>query len=270
MNTANPTPSERYWLCPLYSFDSYSESVDLAEGIHIKTAPNELRKHINEQTRFPNYGQWDDPSDVKWMTLLPYHASAKGTSNRHELIQIGVKEQRRASDLLVDLITAFRLRHEGKIIGGPLMSSAIQNSEWSIGGSTDWTYISKKDFLRKKPEYKLNQTDIPEVNKLVENLSKLRKTGKFDSIGIALRRFNSAYHGEPEDRLIDQMIAFESLYIGDERGIKNKLASRTASLLGESQILREQIINDMKEVYQKRCDIVHVIKEVTDAATQVI
>ncbi len=117
------------------------------------------------------------------------------------------------------------------------------------------------NFLPQSPQFTCSV--VTQINELLKNLRKLRELDKLDSIGIALRRFKSAYHGEPEDRLIDQMIAFESLYIGDERGIKNRLASRTASLLGESRILREQIINDMKEAYQKRCDIVHVIKEVT-------
>jgi len=59
------------------------------------------------------------------------------------------------------------------------------------------------------------------------------------------------------------MIAFEALYIENERGIKNKLALRTASLLGNNQPLRDKIFNDMKEYYQERCDIVHVLNEVT-------
>ena len=78
-------------------------------------------------------------------------------------------------------------------------------------------------------------------------------------MGIALRRFNSSYHGEFEDRLIDQMIAFESLYIVDDKELGYKLRLRTAFLLGKK---RAKIFSDMKKAYDLRGQIVHGNKQV--------
>jgi hypothetical protein len=183
---------------------------------------------------------------------------------------IGMEEWDTASESLVDLITALKLCHKGRVTAGPLISASIHNSEWAIGGGRIWTLVSKRDFIHEEPKYVLHQSDAPQVTELANNLSKLRELGKLDSLGIALRRFHSSYHGDIEDRIIDQMIAFESLYIGDERGIKEKLASRTASLLAENQTSRDEISNDMKDAYQKRCNIVHVIGDVTRVELQMI
>lgn len=188
---------------------------------------------------------------------MPYRASAKGASERDELI---LKEGDRAIDLFVDLITALRLCHEGKITVGPLISSSVNHeSEWSIGGSTHWTTISKKDFFHQDPKYVLHQSDVAKVKELVSNLARLRKVKKLDAIDIALRRFHSSYHGDIYDRLVDQMIAFESLYIGDNKELGYKLALRTAFLLGKG---KKQIFTDIKKAYAVRGQIVHGNKQV--------
>ena len=129
MGKTTENSRENYWLCPLYSFDGYSENIELAEGIQIKSisALPGLSEHIYEQSR-DLYGQWDDPSEYNGVVLLPRHAKAKKVSDRSELIrmeliEIGLEEQDRAKDLLFDLITSLRLYHEGKITTGPLISA---------------------------------------------------------------------------------------------------------------------------------------------------
>jgi hypothetical protein len=269
MGASNSSESKRFWLCPLYSFDAYSGNVELAEGIQIKAIsvlPG-LSDYIQRQSH-DLYGQWDDPSEYNGVILLPYRARAiKGAGNAN--IKIGLEEQDRATNLLFDLITSLRLCHEGKITAGPLIYSGVDHdSEWSFGGTTIWTLVSKRDFLHQDPKYVLHQSDVPHVNELVGNLAKLRKLEKLDAINIALRRFNSAYHGYIEDRLIDQMIAFESLYLGDDKELTYKLALRAAFFLGKK---KKQIFRDMKDAYKLRGDIVHASKKVdTDKLTEII
>ncbi|MBA7696879.1 hypothetical protein ES703_105533 [subsurface metagenome] len=257
MGTGNSSPTNAYWLCPLYSFDCDCESVDLAEGIQIKHAPSELREYIRDRT-YHLYGRWDDPGDVKWMTSLPYGANASGVSDPYELARIGHAEGDRARDLLFNFITASRLCHEGAITAGPLISASTRNSEWSsIGGTTIWTSVSKFDYLHKEPNYILHQSDVSQINELMKNLNNLRKEKKLPSIDVALRRFHSAYHGDIEDRIIDQMIAFESLYLGDAQELRYKLALRTALLLDKDENTRKIIFSDMKKAYDLRSQIVH-------------
>ena len=256
MTTENPASNERYWLCPLYSFNSDSGSVDLAEGIQIKSAPSALRKYIAERTRHL-YGRWEDPSKFDWAIFLPYRAKATEGASSIEKIKIGLEEWDEAKDSLIDLITALKLCHKGQVIAGPLISASIRNSEWSIGGGTIWTLVSKRDFLLEKPGYMLHQSDITHVNELANNLSKLRNGGKLGSLSTTLRRFHSSYYGDIEDRIIDQMIAFESLFLGDIQELTYKLALRTAFLLGKRKDKRNAIFSDMKKAYNYRSRIVH-------------
>lgn len=85
----------------------------------------------------------------------------------------------------------------------------------------------------------------------------MRETSVLDIVYIALTRFHSAYHGNIEDRIIDQMIAFESLYLGDPQELTYKLALRTAFSLGKRKDKRYTIFEDMKEAYRYRSRIVH-------------
>lgn len=253
MTTENSASRERYWLCPLYSFNCDCQSVDLAEGIQIRPAPSQLGQYIQKRTYYL-YGQWDDPSNISWVALFPYLAEAiegAGIEN----IKIGLEENDRAGDLLFDLVTSLRLYQRGEITVGPLIFGTIHNSQWSIEGDHTWTVVSQRDFLHKELKYVLQQTDVPQVNELLNNLIQLRKLRKLDSVGIALRRFHSSYHGDIEDRIIDQMIAFESLYLTGLQELTYKLALRVAFLLGREN--RSGIFSDMKQAYNYRSRIVH-------------
>ena len=206
------TSTSKYWLCPLYSFDCDCESIDLAEGIQIKQIPSKfveyLDKHYSDILK-------TIPSEAEWVASLPYHRNV------------------RANDLLVDLITALRLHHKGRVVAGLLTFATIDNSEWSIGGQANWTSVSSIDFFQEDPTYTLRQPDVPEVNNLLQNIRQWRESGVLNIINIALERFHSAYHGPIEDRIIDQMIAFESLYLGDPQELTYKLALRVAFLIGK-------------------------------------
>lgn len=258
MGKTTDNSRKNYWLCPLYSFDGYSGNIELAEGIQIKSIavlPG-LSGYIQRRNR-DLYGQLDDPSEYNGVILLPYRAKANGVSDPDKLIRIGFEEHDRLKNLLFDLITSLRLCHEGKITAGPLISAAIDNSQWSFGGSIIWTLVSKRDFLHQDPKYVLNQSDVPRVNELVGNLTKLRKLNKPDNMGITLKRFNSSYHGDIEDRIIDQMIAFESLYLGSEQELTYKLATRAAFLLRKRKDHRILVFKNIKRAYSYRSRIVH-------------
>lgn len=255
MSTDNPTPIERYWLCPLYSFNCDCEIVELTERIQIKPAPDALRKYIAERT-YHLYGRWEDPSKFDWAAFLPYSTRATEGTIAHRMA-IGFEEWATARDSLVDLITALKLCHKGRVTAGPLISASIHNSEWSVGGGTIWTHVSKRDFIHEEPKYAFRQPDVFEVNNLLQNIRQWRKDEVLKIIDVTLRRFHSAYHGDIEDRIIDQMIAFESLYLGDPQELTYKLALRTAFLLGKRKDKRKAIFSDMKKAYDYRSRIVH-------------
>lgn len=274
MSTGNSEPTNRYWLCPLYYFDCDCESTDLAEEIQIKRIAPGFTTYL--RTRCSDWFFWSDPSDTKYVAVFP---QSIGASDRPRSVITG----RDAADLLVDLISALRLCHAGAVTPGPLVSAEIQNLKFFIfsddysvlthGDSYDFsdilagagvglilTHMSEYGAVPfPPPKYEFRQSDVPQISELVKNLTQLRGKEEPDSLSITLRRFNSAYHGELEDRLLDQMIAFESLYIGDDKELTYKLALRTAFLLGRK---RAKIFNDIRKAYALRGQIVHGNKQV--------
>jgi len=273
MNNGNPTPSERYWLCPLYSFNCDCESVDLNNGIQIKQASDNLKDYLlKEFTLESDPIAWHTIcGNLKYMVVFPERSVPKGVLGNRSVWQ--------ASRLLLNLITAFRLCHAGKVAPGPLLDAEADNSISSIadippGCVTDVGMLSPKDtseLFAFGSEYKLRKSDVPQVNELVKHLSELRHKKAPDSLELALERFNSSYYGKLEDRLIDQMIAFEYLYIGDDKELGYKLALRMAFLIGQrpgeissdiqEETTRELIFIDMKKAYDLRSKVVHGSKQ---------
>jgi hypothetical protein len=84
-----------------------------------------------------------------------------------------------------------------------------------------------------------------------------RQKDKLSDLEIALGRFNSSYSGGLEDRLIDQMIALESLYLGDSQELRYKLALRAAFLLAKGGKERTQVLKRLRKAYDARSRVVH-------------
>ncbi len=256
MTTGKLESVSRYWLCPLYSFDCDCESVDLVEGIQIKTAPKEFKTYIVTDKSRPT--PYDEMSIPDWILVLP--CSEVIEEPEYRLVTSG-PEVIKAVGLLINFIQACRIHQQGSIFPGDLVLVLPTTNEWAFGIRMR-TYLSQTNWHSSTTVYKLKKADIPKINKLMENLEKAFDLEKQDSINIALRRFNSAYDGELEDRLIDQMISFESLYIGDDKELGYKLRLRTAFLLGKQ---RAKIFKDMKKAYDLRGQIVHGAKKAKHA-----
>lgn len=256
MTRENPTPSNKYWLCPLYSFHCDSESVGSTEGIQIKPAPIELKNFLRERYPFESKCQIDNPCMFDWVIFIP--CSEKAIEGNTIDNTVSGKEGRRAYFSLMSFIVACRLLKKGSITPGTLIFINQQGSIWSTGPEID-TYISKNGWTR-YPRYEFRQSDITESNSLMRDFSRHLIPTKSNVLHVALTRFNSAYHSELNDSLIEQMIAFESLYMGDDKELAYKLALRTAFLLGRSLKSREDIYRKMRKAYALRGQIVHGIK----------
>ncbi len=262
------------WFCPLYSFEFDADSVDLTEGIKIKRLTKGFADFLREY-----YRDWsvveDKPSCPKYMVFLPSKAEYDGETEPLR----GVSEK---SNLLFDLITALRLCHAGEVVPGPLIYGELKDSAtfkpityFAVELFTSFispvcrTNIGLELFTLK--QYKFRESDISRVNSLIDRIGACRKAGRLrflpdgktkiliSILDKALSRFNSAYDGSAEDRLIDQMIAFEFLYIADDKELGYKLAIRTAFFLGRR---KSKIFGEMKKAYDLRGQIVHGNKKV--------
>ena len=113
------------------------------------------------------------------------------------------------------------------------------------------------------PRYALSADDVEPLRRVWRAL---RSEGvkKREALGGALRRFE--YSGErcrPEDRLVDLIIAAESLFLDDagdpqSRGeLRYRLALRSAFFAEMPGLTRRQVFDLMRRAYDTRSSVVH-------------
>ncbi len=245
---------DSYWLCPIYFFECDSEQINLPEEIQIIKIPRKFVEYLDE-----NYPDTLPTilSDAKWTIAIKNEQIDTTNMSIIESMSVGFRQQDKVKGQLFDLLTALRLYKKGRIVAGLLISATFHNSEWSIGGSIIWTSVSNILFFEEKPIYKLKVSEIQKLTMLFQQIRQWRASNILVNIEIALDRFHSSYHGNIEDRLIDQMIAFESLYLGSEQELTYKLALRTAFLLRKRKDYRNIVFTNMKKAYNYRSRIVH-------------
>jgi len=154
---------------------------------------------------------------------------------------------------------ALRLLKDGYVSGSFIyyisLSSKSQLTSWSKEEGPRLNYFGLN--------YTLNFDDIPTLKNLVR---KLQGTdfSKHKRLYLACKRFQRAYEEEdPEDQIIDLMIAFEALFVRkDIKGAwpKQKIASACSNLLGKNEKEKEEIKNILSEAYSIRNHIVHGAK----------
>lgn len=105
--------------------------------------------------------------------------------------------------------------------------------------------------------YKLSSSEVPELLKLWENIKNINFS-HIPSLEIAIKRFHFAHERrDVEDRLIDLMIAYETLYSTDNKELRYKCSLRTAILIGEDVNERKNIFKIMQVAYDKRSKLIH-------------
>jgi len=109
--------------------------------------------------------------------------------------------------------------------------------------------------------YGLSQPEVNDLSSVSSELGSENVT-RHGPLNNAIRRYE--YAGErqrPEDRIIDLMIAAESLFLHDSRGdrgeLRYRLAVRAAFFLGSSPPSRRQVFDLMTHAYQIRSKVAH-------------
>jgi len=108
-------------------------------------------------------------------------------------------------------------------------------------------------------EYVLTEVEIEEFKKFW-NIFKTINTTKegLEFLGAAVRRFNYTYERQKfDDRLIDCMISFESLFLEGGSELGYRMSLRTAVMLAQKGDERKGIFLNMRTAYKLRCMIVH-------------
>lgn len=157
--------------------------------------------------------------------------------------------------LIRDLLTALRLFRAGSVQLGPQIQSHWlrnwfkRNTIWG-----DIFYLEPRS-ISGMDESVLNTNEALDFKRFWHRFRRTRPT---KALRIAVLRFDLAYRNEdPEERLIDYMIALEALYTGDIQELAYKLALRAAFFLGKTKEDRNNIFYFLKKAYAVRSQIVH-------------
>jgi hypothetical protein len=106
----------------------------------------------------------------------------------------------------------------------------------------------------------LDFNEIPPLNQISEKIEVI-SSAKRKNMDIAFKRFQRAYHEpDPEDQLIDFLIAFEALFLKGEKAKESHgdiIAIACSHLLGKNEQEREEIRQFLTKAYSIRNYIVH-------------
>jgi hypothetical protein len=247
-----------YWFCPLFGFDASRNSIELSKNIKIEKLeylPSSIKSYLDKRKARSEDDFFDllvpETRVAHWFMWLPQSEKSRPT-----LSTVSEAFQSEMEDTLIDGVTALRLCNSGTITQGEIVFFSLSPYGPGIAERRSRSYIYDRDTIWfSASRYMLEDSDIQKVNGLIESIGKWKtKT----AINIAVRRFNLSYSGDFEGKIIDQMIAFESLYLGKEQELRYKLALRTAFLLGgTNKEKRKAIFDTMQQAYKIRNNIVH-------------
>lgn len=243
-------------ICPLYAFKCTATGpkyLDLGEGVAIRRIPYDLQHYIDKSNNELALAK----NRIDWVIQLPYNPSRRRKSNTG--IPLSLSPFEKSADIVFDLIAALRLQHEGPVAPGPLLQLRISDGDFHLGDTVYGLRLSKSGYysaLAVAP-YELHETDVEAFGEFWQDFQDKQQEGKLDDIKIALNRFNYSYGEVDEDRLLDQMIALENLYLGDTQELRYKFALRAAFLLADDAPARKKVIDRLKQAYDNRSTVVH-------------
>ena len=230
------------WISPLYGFDIVTQihRIDLGDGVNLIRMEDDFKEALAWK---PDLQKELQEQECKWAIEISYILTDSALQDALD------------AKTLKDIITVLRLGQQGDIAPGPIFMVNMNKKPPSVGILFyHEMYSSHHSVIHK---YELTEMDITDLTVLWQEFRNKRKLGKLDALNIAIDRFNSSYRGRYDDMLIDQMIALESLYIGDNQELTYKLALRAAFLLGGGQRERRKIFDRLKKAYGIRSKIVH-------------
>ncbi|MFH1015394.1 MAG: hypothetical protein V1771_00140 [Chloroflexota bacterium] len=248
MTTADiSSANQPFRICPLYYFDSEIGDADISDTIQMKRMPREVAEFLGKHNSELFVTM---PVQTDWILLI--------SRSSHPSASLGeaLKELDDLRELLFNVQASLRLCHGGLVTIGPVINAVLRAGHWEDFVFEIIIYTPFELMGDEDDSYLLKQSDIPDIRKFLKAIFDEVRIGHLHDLDIALSRFSKSYYGVNEDRLIDQTIALESLYIADDKELRYKLALRTAFFIGTVET-RERIFNDIKKVYDLRSDIVH-------------
>lgn len=158
-------------------------------------------------------------------------------------------ELKRFVSLLRDRIRLLRLFKEGNIVLWHSCFYYMKNTEPSV------ISIHSEGPIADKTKFKLENIEIADAQHFIEN-TKLPFREKF--LQLAFESFELSYEIHDINlAFISLMISMETLFNRSDRELRYRISRNTAVLLGENHKKSEDIFKDIKNLYDRRSEVVH-------------
>jgi hypothetical protein len=227
--------------------------ISLGNGLRIKPMPTELLETVFPMGSVGGY-QLDDI--MFWESVL--HLELVLSKTIGTIVKTSELPADAGAKIVEDALTSLRLSKPQRVWTSVLVA---RPKRWIPLDTHPHYYNSEPHPRPSTSEYQVTLSDGPSLSGLINTVHSL-DVKRFPALALALRRFNMSYDRPlPEDRLIDQMISSEALYLADmnddDRGEKQFRLALRASYFLEVGAQRKNVYRDMKCAYNLRSDIVH-------------
>jgi hypothetical protein len=200
---------------------------------------------------------------IRWTTVVRKVVGDKHFAVESKPNDVGVFGRRpvlSSSRLADDVLAALRLLKAG-LVWSP--STAGSSRAWMLEGGTSFSHRPGRKF--RVGNYTLNEEEVTELQRLWKALtSGVLERKRFRFLEAGLRRFNFAFDRfASEDRLVDLLIAAESLFLHDgavppERGeLRFRLALRASKFIKHPTYTERETYKLMRRAYDARSAVVH-------------
>ncbi len=176
--------------------------------------------------------------------------SESGSFGRRSLVD--------ATTIVDDVLTALRLFKQGRVQCTGEVSGV---KAWLLSAGHSFRFRAWQPPI--SSDYELLDPELEEIQKLWATLTDGRLE-KRRFLAMALRRFNMAFERRQlDDRIVDLMIAAESLFLNDSgdpsaRGeLRFRLATRAANFVECPRYAPRQMFDLMRKAYDIRSQVVH-------------
>jgi hypothetical protein len=247
---------------PLFGFDATLPELDLPNGFRVrKLSSGEIQASLDtgtmplNQCSAPPHTYHIDPQNrwgITHETLLP-KIVAPGSAIEESSLPERVDIERVA----LDLVTALRLVCGGAVTHGiALRQDRSPVTFPGRGWSFRWRQITLPSDGR---SCVLNEGDVSRVHEVMTAITTRRVQGN-KALQTAIRRLRDCVLKlEPEDRLVDLVIAAEALYLSDVSGDISELSHRASlrAALFSDHHSRDAARKFMKRAYEARSKVAH-------------
>ena len=229
------------------SLDCDVKDIDLEDGLKIRSITDKELQKIWRNSRFGIVPRSDIPFFSHTLELKYKIPKISSSINTH---------QKKAEEILNDLTYALRLFKRGGVNFNIYQLSPIG---WI--SRSNFKFIEYSKGLSRRSygggHYILEETEIEPFQKFWRIFKKIDlQTVSF--LKMAIERFNFAYEKRSqEDKLIDYMISFESLFMKENLELRHRLSVRVSRFIKGEYNERKELFSDFKKIYDIRSKIVH-------------